>query len=224
MDPADTTGAGAATTAGSDGPVAPISHYVNHESLVVRFLTLWAVCLLVFSVAWVVGYYALPEGILRGSLGADAPVVGATVWETFVRIFAWNLVLGAGPVVAFNTLRSVNTPASYVVLVVVWLQGGLVYGTNSLGIQAGRLAPSLATLLGRSGVYELTAYVALAVATRELLLWHQRSGPRWREEFERVRSPGDWSLGRREWAMVLAGLVLLALANYREAVMIHALG
>jgi len=205
----------------SSGLVGTLSRYANNESVAVRFATVWAVCVLVFTVAWTVGYYALPEGLLRGSLGAEAPVVAGTVWGTVARLFAWNLVLGLGPVVAFNTLRSVNTPASYVLLVAVWLQGGLVYGTNSLGIEAGRLAPSLSTALGRSGVYELTAYVLVGVATRSLLVWHQRSGSRWREEFERVRSPREWSLTRREWVLVLAGIVLLALANYREAVMIH---
>jgi hypothetical protein len=55
---------------------------------------------------------------------------------------------------------------------------------------------------------------------RVVVLWHQRSGPRWRGEFERVRSPRDWSLTRREWAVLAVGYPLLALANYREAVAI----
>jgi hypothetical protein len=119
-----------------------------------------------------------------------------------------------------NVFRSLRTPASYVVVALVWVQGAVVWGTNSLAIEAGRLAPSLAVLLGRSGIFELTAYVAVAVATRELMLWHQQGTPRWREEFERVRSPSDWHLSRNEWLVLLAGVALLAVANYREAVMI----
>jgi hypothetical protein len=75
-------------------------------------------------------------------------------------------------------------------------------------------------LFTRSGPLELTAFVAVAVATRGVMVWHQQSGPRWREEFERVRSPRDWSLSRAEWATIAGGYLLLAAANYREALAI----
>jgi hypothetical protein len=51
-------------------------------------------------------------------------------------------------------------------------------------------------------------------------LWHQKSGPRWKVEFERVRSPREWSLTRRELALLVGGYLLLAVACYREAVAI----
>lgn len=35
-----------------------------------------------------------------------------------------------------------------------------------------------------------------------------------------VRSPSDWSLTRREWALLIGGYLLLAVACYREAVAI----
>ena len=48
----------------------------------------------------------------------------------------------------------------------------------------------------------------------------QETGTKILEEFERVRTPGDWHLSPSEWLVLVAGLALLALANYREAVMI----
>ncbi len=67
---------------------------------------------------------------------------------------------------------------------------------------------------------EITAMVAIVVATRGLTVWHQESGPRWRGSSDRVRSPRDWSLPRREWALFGGGYLLLAVACYREAVAI----
>lgn len=52
------------------------------------------------------------------------------------------------------------------------------------------------------------------------MLWHQESGPQWTAEFECVRSPSDWSLTRREWALSIGGYLLLAIACYWEAVAI----
>jgi hypothetical protein len=89
-----------------------------------------------------------------------------------------------------------------------------------LTIQTGRLAPLPSVILGRSGVYELTAFVAIAVATRGVMVWHQKSGPRWCEEFEWVRGPRDWSIGRREVFVLVAGIVLLAIENFREAALV----
>jgi hypothetical protein len=52
------------------------------------------------------------------------------------------------------------------------------------------------------------------------MVWHQKSGPRWCEEFEWVRGPRDWSIGRREVFVLVAGIVLLAIENFREAALV----
>jgi hypothetical protein len=184
----------------------------------------WVVFTTLFVAAWYVGYYLLPEGILRGAagVGARTPYLG-DVRAEFLSILGFNLLFTL-VLVGANTFRSVETPLGHLVLLVTFVQGGLVWGSNSLVIQAGRLEPSLAVALGRSGLYELTAFVAIAVATRGVMLWYQESGPRWREEFERVRSVRDWHISPGEAVVLLAGLVLLAGANYVEAVRVAAVG
>lgn len=199
-----------------------LGDWINHDRVVVRFVALWALCLGLFLAAWTLSYWFLPEGLLRRT-GGPGPLSesAATVGGEFVSIFAWNLGF-AVIVVAANTLRSVRTPMGYLVVLVMWVQGAVIWGTNSLTVQAGRLAPSLEVILGRSGVFELSALVAIAVATRGVLIWHQQSGPRLKEKFVRVGGPGDWSIDRREALVLVGGLVLLALANYREAAMVVA--
>lgn len=195
---------------------------VNHDHVAVRFVSLWTLCFGLFLAAWTLSYLFLPEGLLRrtggpGPLSTTAPTVGAEL----ASILAWNLGFSL-IVVTANTFRSVRTPMGALVVLVMWLQGAVIWGTNSLTVQAGRLAPSLEVILGRSGVFELTALVAIAVATRGVMVWHQRTGPRWKEEFVRVAGPRDWSIDRREALVLVGGLVLLAAANYREAAMVVA--
>ncbi|MGM0399084.1 MAG: hypothetical protein ACQEQY_08850 [Halobacteriota archaeon] len=201
-----------------------IGDLVNHDHVVVRFLSLWTLCFVLFLLAWTVSYLFLPEALLRRT-GGPGPTsrTAETVGREFVSILAWNLGFSL-LVVAANAFRSIRTPLGYLVVLVMWMQGAVIWGTNSLTVQTGRLAPSLSVILGRSGVYELTALVAIAVATRGVMLWHQESGPRWREEFERVRGPGDWSISRGEIAVLVAGVTVLALANYREAAMVVTAG
>ena len=197
-----------------------IGRYVYHDDVFVRAVSFWTFCAVVFVSVWVLSYNLLPEGLLRGSsLAYFAPVKTERAETTFVRVFAWNLVF-ASVLVLSNTFRSVDTPLGYLALLVVVVQGALVWGTGSLALATGRIEPSLATVVGRSGVFELSAYVLIVVSTRGVMLWHQREPPRLRKEFVRVRSVRDWSLSRRELVVLLAGIVLLALANYREASMI----
>lgn len=195
-----------------------IGHYANHEEALVRFGAFWVVVAVVFTVAWVGSYHLLPQGLLRGGNPvASAPYAGSVPRE-FLTLFAWNVAVSLVAVAA-NTFRSVETPLGYLLLLVQSVQYGAVWGTGSLGIGSGaRVAPSLAVLVERSGPLEVTAIVAIVVATRGVMVWHQASGPRWREPFERVRSPREWALTRREWALLAAGYLLLAVANYREAV------
>lgn len=219
-----TGGGDSSTRTDSSTPLGRISGYVNHDNVLVRLVASWVVFTTLFVAAWYVGYYLLPDGILRGAagVGARTPHLG-DVRAEFLSILGFNLLFTL-VLVGANTFRSVETPLGHLVLLVTFVQGGLVWGSNSLVIQAGRLEPSLAVALGRSGLYELTAFVAIAVATRGVMLWYQESGPRWREEFERVRSVRDWHISPGEAVVLLAGLVLLAGANYVEAVRVAAVG
>ena len=206
------------------GPIGRVSKrigwYVNHDDVLVRFVSLWVVVASVFTAAWILSYLFVPQGLLRGgNPGAETGYAGSVARE-FLWLFGWNVGVSLIAIGA-NTLRSVNTPMGYVVEVVQAPWYGAVWGTGSLAIGTGeRIAPSPAVLVERSGPMEITAIVAIVVATRGLMLWHQKSGPRWKEEFERVRSPRDWSLTRRELALLVGGYLMLAVACYREAVAI----
>jgi len=211
-------------TPNATGPIGRVSNrvgrYVNHEDVLVRFVSLWVVVAGVFTAAWVLSYSLLPQGLLRGGNPVAAADYAGSVSREFLTLFGWNVAVSLIAVAA-NTFRSINTPLGYVILVVQAPRYGAVWGTGSLAIGTGeRVAPSLAVLVERSGPMEVTAFVAIVVATRSAMLWHQASGPRWREEFERVRSPTDWSLTRREWAFLIGGYLLLAIACHSEAVAI----
>jgi hypothetical protein len=214
---------GASNATGTVGRISKrVGRWVNHDDVLVRFVSLWVVVAGVFTAAWVLSYWFLPQGLLRGESPTAAAGYAGSVPREFLTLFGWNVAVSA-ILVAANTFRSVNTPLGYVIQIVQAPRYGAVWGTGSLAIGTGeRIVPSLAVLVERSGPMEITAFVAIVVATRGVMLWHQESGPRWREEFRRVQSPGDWSLSHREWVLLLGGYLLLAVACYREAVAIAA--
>jgi hypothetical protein len=197
--------------------------WLKGDRVVLRLLVLWLICALLFTMAWSASYYLLPEGILRGRLLASRlPVETPLVSTTFLRIFAVNLLVGCGFVVLANLFRVGEMSLGYLVVMSHSVIYGILLGTNSFGIPAPtRFAPSLTTLLGRSGAFEITAYIAIAAATRGLVMWRQRSWLSRRSE--RV---GGWSRWRLNWveiAVLIAAVLLLAAANYREALQIQQL-
>ncbi len=48
----------------------------------------------------------------------------------FLLVFAWNLAFSL-IVVTANTFRSIWTPLGYPVILVKWVQGGVIWSTNS---------------------------------------------------------------------------------------------
>jgi len=200
--------------------IRTVGTYVNHDDAFVRFVSLWVVVAIAFTVAWIGSYYFLPQGLLRGGNPLAPAEYAGSVTAEFLTLFAWNVGISVIAIAA-NTFRSVNTPLGYVLQVIQAPRYGAIWGTGSLAVGTGaRITPSVSVLVERSGPIELTAIVAIVVATRGVMIWHQESGPRWKESFDRVRSPRDWSLTRREWVLLAGGYLLLAVANYREALAI----
>ncbi|WP_152041727.1 hypothetical protein [Salinigranum salinum] len=194
-----------------------VGRYVNHDDVLTRFASLWVIVATLFTIAWVGSYSLLPQGLLRGANPGATGRYAGSVTREFLSLFAWNVGVSLIAVGA-NTFRSVNTPLGYVLQVIQAPRYGVVWGTGSLAIGGGtRVTPSLSVVGERSGPMELTAIIAIVVATGGVMIWHQTSGPRWKEPCDRVRSPRDWSLTRREWILLVGGYALLALANYREA-------
>jgi hypothetical protein len=139
-----------------------------HEKNVVRFIALLALSAVLFLIFWTASYYWLPEGIFRGKTGSA--IVGTDAADTFLseflRIAAYNLIMGMGLIIAANWILKVDCfPLGYLIPLYYVILYALFLGTNSFGIPlAGKMAPSLA-VLGRSGVYEITAFLLMASST-----------------------------------------------------------
>ena len=200
-----------------------VLRWLKSDKVLVRLAALWLICAVLFTIAWTTSYHLLPEGVLRGRLlGARMPIETPEVMTTFLRIFMVNLLAGCGIVTLGNLFRVGDTPLGYSVPLVHSVVYGVLLGTNSFGMPAaGPLAPSLTTLLGRSGAFEITAYIAIAAATTGLAIWRQRSVLD--RHSEQVGSWRRWRLSRLEMAVVIGAVVLLAAANYREASQIQQL-
>jgi len=190
-----------------------------------RLAVLWLICALLFTASWTTSYYLLPEGVLRGKLpGQYIPVATSHAITTFLRVFGVNLLVGCGLVALANFCQVGNTPLGYQIVTYHAVLYGILLGTNSFGIPAPvRFAPSLMTVLNRSGAFEITAYIAIAAATRGLVIWRQPSWLNWRTE--QVGSWREWRLNWAEIAVIVGAILLLAAANYREAAQIqHVIG
>ena len=199
-----------------------VSRWLYGDQVLERLAVLWTICALLFTASWTTSYYLLPEGVLRGKLlGQHIPVATPHVVTTFLRVFGVNVLAGCGFVALANFCQAGNTSLGYPIVMYHAILYGILLGTNSFGISApARLAPSLTTVLNRSGAFEITAYIAVAVATRGLVIWRQPSWLNCRQT-EQVGSWRKWRLNRAEIAVIVGAILLLAAANCREAFQIQ---
>lgn len=153
-----------ASTSGSDGAISQVAgfvgRYVNHDDVLIRFVSLWVIVAALFAAAWIVSYYLLPQGCFAAGTRLRRPSTRAAFRENSSRSSRGTWVLPWSPIGA-NTLRSVDTPLGYVVEIVQAPRYGAVWGTGSLALGSGdRIVPSLSVLVERSGPLEITAIVA----------------------------------------------------------------
>jgi len=194
-----------------------VYRYLDNDRASIRLLALWLLCAILFVISWELSYDFLPLGVLRGKLlGSVLPVETSDVVTTFLRIFVTNMIVGCGLVTGANLTRVGRLPLGYMIVMIHSVLYAVLLGTNSFGIRAAeRLAPSLMTAVGGSGAFEITAYILVAAATSGNVVWKQRSWLSWHSE--RVGSPRTWRLSPAEWGFVVAAILLLAAANFREA-------
>ncbi len=191
--------------------------YLVSENAWIRFISLLSVTLSLFVIAWVIGYYLLPEGFLRGKF-AGAALAGETAAESltkeFFRIAVINLVMLA-PILAGNwVFKHKEIPLGYAVPVLWGVIYALIIGTNSTTIpMPERMAPSL-QVLTRSGLYEIGAYALAAAATYGISAYRViRFYP---PESEKIM-PAPRLLYAIHWPALATAILLLMAANLWEA-------
>lgn len=194
-----------------------------HEAWYVRFLALLGLSMVLFVLVWTVAYYLLPEGMLRGRSGAAVlageEAAGSFALE-FLRIFAINL-LPMGLVIYANYLLLIDGyPLGYLPPLIWSLMYAVTLGTNSFSIPLPEpMAPSLA-VFGRSGPYEMAAYILMATATYGVST----------HRFKRLIPPDSEPIQPKpkfaeqvNWLGFALAVALLIAANAYEAYMIMSL-
>ena len=191
--------------------------YLASDNAWIRFISLLSVTLILFVIAWVIGFYLLPEGFLRGKF-AGAALAGETAAESltkeFLRIAVINLVMLA-PIMAGNwVFKHKEIPLGYVVPIVWAVIYAVVIGTNSTTIpMPERMAPSM-QVLARSGLYEISAYALAAAATYGISAYRViRFYP---PESEKIM-PAPRLLHAIHWPALATAILLLMAANLWEA-------
>ena len=193
-----------------------------HKVWHIRFLSLLGLGAALFALAWTLGYYLLPEGFLRGRSGA-AVLAGEEAAPSFtlefLRIAAINLMM-VMVVYANRILMIRGYPLGYLLPLIWSVNYALTLGTNSFTIPLPEpMAPSFA-VLGRSGPYEIAAYILAATATYGISA----------NRFKRLIPPDSEPIEPKpafaenvSWVGLALAITLLIAANAYEAHMIVSL-
>jgi hypothetical protein len=198
-----------------------IQNLLLHKKVLIRFLTLYALAVVLFLTAWTLSYYLLPEGFLKGRTGTQA-LAGSEAADTFLlewlRIFAINLGVGTFFVVALNVIKS---PRGYPMGYWIPLAWAMIYaitlGTNSFTfpLPNGPMPPSF-SVLTRSGPYEIGAFILAAAST--LAFSRYQLWGRWpRQRLDTIAQAKRLPMQKQDWAALVLAFLILAAANAWEA-------
>lgn len=195
-----------------------------HERLCVRFLALFGLGVVLFTLAWTLSYLFLPEGVLRGRTGG-AILVGDEAANSFfaewLPIIAVNLFSASMIVLSNRIYRYKGIPLGYTIPLVMMTMYAVCLGTNSFSMPLPeRMAPSLA-VLGRTGLYEIAAFTLASVATYSINLYEVTQFIP--ATYTHVTPKPKFSLALEQRIGLGLSIAILLAANAREAYMILAL-
>lgn len=196
-----------------------------HENVFKRVLWLYGLYTLLSNATYLLGYYLLPEGFMRGSPQVAVGRLAAT--GTFWSEFALTLLFNLGLVVVISVLANLNQvkgfPGGYIVPIVLGTVTGLISGTNSFAASDLKQINAWdGTALGISiGGLEMLAYILIIASTVSLGVYQYRSWWKWSGEWKPTKTINlrDVTLSRAEVLCLISGIALLIIAAYRETVM-----
>lgn len=196
----------------------------SRNSVFTRILWLYGLYTLQANVSFLIGYYLLPEGFMRGShLGAIAEFVAApeSFWPELGRTLLMNIGIVTVLCVLLNLMKVKDFSLGYVLPTFLGITSGLVLGTNSFALDdLSRYSVREGLALGLSiGEVEMLGYILVIAATVRLGIYQRQSWRRWSDKFLKVMDFRDIRLSRQEVVLLAVGVLLVVFGAYRETVM-----
>jgi hypothetical protein len=190
------------------------------DSLSNRVLWLYGLFMLLSNAAYVLAYYLLPEGFLRGSPVQATARVSATgtFWSQLALTFLMNLGLLLVLSVWWNLIQVRGFPLGYLWPIVTAVQSGVVAGTNSFlqsDLTKVNVRDGMAMSLSIGGL-EFLAYILIIASTVSIVVYQFSSWTQLRPT--KLKNLRDVRLSRAEVLCLIGGIVLLFVAAYLETV------
>ncbi len=185
-----------------------------------RALLLYGLFMLLSNAAYLIGYYLLPEGFLRGSPVEGPARVAATgtFWSELALTFLSNLGLLIVLSVWLNLFQFRGFPLGYLWLIATALMSGVIAGTNSFllsDLTQVNVRDGMANSLSIGGL-EFLADILIIASTVSIVVYQFSSWTQLRPT--KLRKLRDVRLSRAEVLCLIGGIVLLFVAAYIETV------
>lgn len=197
---------------------------LTQQNVLKRVLWAYGIHLMLLLASFVVGYFFLPEGILRGT-----PITTlSTIVEQqkdflsqFLLTIGFNLAIAFFLGTCLNLQRVNGFPTGYVFVFFAGIAGGLVAGTNSF-VGQGAISPY--TLEGwlaalQTGFLEFLGYTCIVAATVKVGLRDYTSWLPWKAKERKIKSWRDIRLSRQETIFLIIGILLILIAGYNETLL-----
>ncbi len=195
-------------------------------SIYSRILWLYGFFTLLSNAAYLIGYYGLPEGFMRGSpqsAGGQVVAGAQSFWGQFGLTLLFNLGVVAVVLIVLNFNQIKGIPAGYLYPLILAVTSGLIAGTNSFtasDITQYNAHDGMALALS-IGNLEMLGYILIIAATVRFGVYHYRSWWRWSGEWKpaKVMNLRDVRLSKPELVCLATGILLVIFGAYRETLM-----